>query len=163
MFLKKLFIDTLGIFLIICFFAFTFKTFFNIQSPYLITYVADTGIKITYYDYGQYFIQVSNSFNTFGAQLQLEFPWRTWQTNMDLTNWLSVLMNNIAFIFDWMYMPINIALWVLRLMAWIIKSALVILGFIEFANTPINGIVYQPEWFMTTLTWMSQNLSIPYI
>lgn len=159
---KKIFIDTLALFIVIAFFGITFKNFFGIANPYLqTTIVQETGIKITYYDYGAYIVQLNNSFNTFGQELQLEWPPRVWKSVAGL-DWFDDLVNNLAFIFDWIYMPINVVLWPMRLSAWIVKQVFVILGFVAETQT-INGTTYNPEWFMKTFTWMSEHLAIPYI
>lgn len=159
--IKKIIFDTLGIILVICFFALTFKTFFGIASPYLQTTTTEFGQKITYYDYGTYFTQLNNSFNNFGQQLQIDIPERTWK-NVGGLDWFEDLANNLAVIFNWIYFPINVILWPIRLLSWAIKETLILLGFVEFQTT-INGITYNPEWFMKTLSFLSQKLAIPYI
>jgi hypothetical protein len=159
--IKKIFLDTLGIILVICFFAVTFKTFFGINTPYLQTYTTELGQQITYYDYSAYFMQINNSFNNFGQQLQLQLPSRQW-VNVGGLDWFADLANNLAVVFNWIYFPLNVILWPIRLLTWILKETLILLGFVEFTTT-VNNVTYNPEWFMTTLSWLSQNLAIPYI
>lgn len=159
---KKIFIDTLGIVLVICFFALTFSMFFGIQTPYLQTTTAElTNVKITYYDFAGYFRNIQGHFTNFGNELDINIPQRQWRSVAFLTLFED-LANNMAFIFNWFVFVINVLIWPVRLLCWLIKSAFIILGIIDMPMI-INGQGYNPPWFMDVLTALTEQMQIPYI
>lgn len=156
---KKIFIDTLGLFVFICFFALTFEMIFGMTTPYLQT-TYQNGITMRYFDFAMYFKTLSNSFTNFGQELSIQMPDKHWVDSG--ADFLYVWTNNMAVILNYIIMFINILLWPVRLIGWLIKQALIILGQIPEAIT-INNQTYNPQWYMEVLNWISQKFAIPYI
>ena len=76
----------------------------------------------------------------------------------DETFW-NTLFNNMAYIIQWIYFPLNFSAYIFRWFCWVIRLGLALIGwdFTIKANGDYNSILIQ------TLTWITQNLAIPYI
>ena len=163
MFAKKMIIDTIGLIIFGSFFMYILSLFLGVSSPYIYTTTQYNGIELTYIDTALYARTLNAYFNisNIGELLRLDLPSRQWISNG--ADVIYIISNNIAVIFDWLYMPINIVLWVFRLIAFVFYSTFMLLGMTPAGGIIVNGQTYQPEWFMTTLNWIVQNLAIPYI
>ena len=69
------------------------------------------------------------------------------------------LINNLAFIANWAYFPINFILWVIRWLAWLINILLAIIGW----PTQKNELGEYYSNLAMILNWVTENLMIPYI
>lgn len=74
-----------------------------------------------------------------------------------------MLWNNLACVFDYLYMPINFLLTILRSIAFMVVKFFSILGMVTLPNTQINGVLYQPPWFVNMFNTIRDNFFIPYI
>lgn len=72
-------------------------------------------------------------------------------TSIDIPEMWNTLFNNMLCMIDWLYFPINLILWLWRIVVWIGKMALSLLG---IPNT----------WsLMQALNWITQHMFIPYL
>lgn len=159
---KRIYLDITKIILILGLLAFSFSITWNIlEMPYIRTMTIN-GVTLYTYDAENYLNNIQLSWDGL-AQLWKELiPTRTWESGGSLLNW-DPLMNNLALIFDWIYMPINFILTILRTIAFIIIKLFSMLGIITIPNTIINGVTYNPPWFASLFNTIKDYFFIPYI
>lgn len=116
------------------------------------------GITIKTFDIRIYLNNVSNAWNTAALDFETILPDREWDDTAAWNNW-DGLFNNIALLFDYLYLPINFVLYILRWIAWILRLALAIIGW--NISTDGNGVYFSNLAYI--LTWITQNLMIPYL
>ena len=93
------------------------------------------------------------------AVLKLDMPTRQWDTTAwDLTNWANILGNNLAVMFDYWVMLINISLYPLRVGAYFIKQILALIGINVLNPNPNSNISWLVEFVNNLVT-----ISIPYV
>ena len=154
---------------------------------YILTYLFkfNTGIIQKYEVYGitqyrfsikDYLVNLSN-FNTYtNISITTIIPSRTWTDPG--SNWISdqfweAIINNIAYIFDWLYFPLNIILYVIRLAVYVVRLLLAVIGWplsthIQLSTSCGIGQPYCYEvvfdsQLMQALTWITNKLIIPYV
>lgn len=84
--------------------------------------------------------------------LELATPEREWSNAGNI----QAIINNLVVIFNWIYMPINVILWPIRIVGYLLLNLLALIGINIQNPTYSSGLI-------KTLTWITQNLSIPYI
>jgi len=113
------------------------------------------GIEIYTFNIRIYLSNLSNAWQTNALNFQDVIPSRTWSNDWSWSN----IGNNMAFIFDWLYFPINFVLWLDRWICWLLRLLLAIIGW--NIGLDENGNYYST--LSMILTWCIENLFIPYI
>lgn len=112
------------------------------------------GQTLTTFNLSGYLENLSNNWNGFPIGFDKILPPRTWA---DTGDWWADAGNNIALVFDWIYFPLNLILYIIRIFAWVLILVLSLLGFtMNMQATTITGI-------NDLLPWLVNNLMIPYI
>lgn len=114
------------------------------------------GIEFYRIDLAYYTTNLSNTWDSFPATFNNLLPPRQW----DSTGTWDSIFNNIAYVFDWLYFPINLLLFFIRMISWFFVILLALMG-IETAPAFIQGET--AGTFIDTFVWVSKNLMIPYI
>lgn len=162
---KKIFLDTLPIILIIAMFAYVFTIYLGIfQIPFIYKYTTSLGQTMWRFDIHEYLINIQNNFTSI-AELELEknpLEWQNTQASFIDRQFWQTLLNNLAYMFNYFIYFLNVILFIIRFMAYVITNILAILGMVR---NPIeyNGQIFEPNWLMTIFTWITQNLQIPFI
>ena len=120
-------------------------------------YITPNGVKMYYIDIPQYAENINNAITGTPPPFETITPSRTWVAVAG-TDWYKDLVNNLAYLFDWLYFPINVILYALRWVAWVYKIEFAVIG---WPMKQINGS-YQSV-IIQILNWLSQNYMIPYI
>lgn len=124
----------------------------------LITEQTINGITIKTVDLRIYLDNLVNAWSTTALNFDSILPQRTWDNTAAWNNWDGIF-NNLAFLFDWLYFPLNFILYILRWISWIFKLALALIGWNVGQDN--NGIYYSE--LAKILAWITQNLFIPYV
>lgn len=122
---------------------------FNFGNSKVLENVTINGVSLWRLNTTNYFDNLSKAWTSTSLSFDNIKPNKTWKSIgfFDFNG----LFNNLCVIFDWIYFPINLLLWVIRWIVWIVRGLFAMLGLdIE------NGI-------MTIFTWVINNLMIPYI
>lgn len=134
---------------------------FNVQNM-LITETTYNGITMKVVNFRLYLQNLTNAWETNALNFNDVIPPGSWQevsgSIVDSSFWNS-LFNNMAYIIQWLYFPINFLLYITRWVAWIVKLALALIGWNTATNS--NGEYYSS--LVQILVWITQNLKIPYI
>lgn len=165
---RKAINEFIPITIIICLIAYVLSIHLKIINiPYMYTETYNYGNITTTmykYDFLGYIRNIENSFTNIQI-LELKFPERQWinttSTFLEKDFW-DALINNIALIFDWLYMPINIILYPIRLILWLIRNLLTILG-MNYQTIYYNEQIIEPNAIMQLLNNIVNNLYIPYV
>lgn len=137
---------------------------FQLQNTFVQTRTITVGeysSTMYYFDWYKYTNTLSNVWTTDALDFSTIIPTRTWDSSATI----GALVNNIAYVFDWLYFPINFLAYILRWICWITRLSLGLLGWDFSMNTTIVG----EEWeqynsvLIKVLTWITQKLVIPYI
>lgn len=133
---------------------------FNIQSL-IVEKATINGIQMYVFNVRNYLQNVSNSWERSALNFEDILPPVQWQelgnNPFDEEFW-TALLNNLAFIADWLYFPINFILWLWRWGAWLIR---LMLGIVGWNIQQVNGQYYSE--LAKILNWVITNLMIPYI
>lgn len=139
---------------------FTFFVVFKVEPTYLtkIYYGNLVAYKLDTYSY----IKNLESSITSTAELNLHLPNDIWQlptgTIVEEQFWQAVL-NNMQFIFNYFLLVANLFVWPLRLIAYILRQAMVIIGMNVQEGATTNGFL---QW-LVDLARNLQMLEIPYV
>lgn len=132
--------------------SFVFAFALNIEMSFIGTETIN-GQTLTTFQLDAYLRNLSNTWNGYPLQFRDILPPRTW----DSTGTWDAIFNNLAYIFDWIYFPLNLVLYVVRWFAWILCLVFALFGFTMTVNpetiTGLNDI----------LPWLVSHLMIPYI
>lgn len=159
---KNLYLSVTKFIILIAMIAFSFTITWQIfEIPYLTSQTIN-GQTIYYYDFENYLNNIQLNWDGLRDIWGDLIPWRTWISDITLNNWTNALANNIALLFDYIYMPINLICTIFRTIAFLMVKAFSILGLITTEIT-INGITYTPPWFITMFNFIRQKFIIPYI
>lgn len=159
---KNIFLDISKLIILLGCIAFSFTiTWTIIELPYL-TKNTINGQTIYIYDTQTYLSNLQLGWTGLQEIWQELLPTREWQNGGSLINW-SPMFNNLALVFDWVYMPINLILTIIRTLSYVIIKLFSFIGLITIPNTTINGVVYQPVWFVNLFITIKDYFIIPYI
>ena len=162
---KKIFLDTLPIILIIAMFAYVFTIYLGIfQIPFIYKYTTSLGQTMWRFDIHEYLINIQNNFTSI-AELELEknpLEWQNTQASFIDRQFWQTLLNNLAYMFNYFIYFLNVILFIFRFLAYIIINILSILGMVRKPTMYMDKL-YEPNWFMEIFVWISENLQIPFI
>ena len=173
--IKKVFYDLIPITIVIAMFAFTLGVYFNIfDIPFLYQYPTSAGGQVIgqlwRFDITAYLRNLDGSFNSLQSLKITPNPlqFRTTEEGFLDSEFWEVLINNIAYMFNYIIYFLNVVLFIFRFIAYLIVNILAILGMIRepyFWTNPITGVqtLYEVNWLMSTATWICNNLEIPMI
>lgn len=140
----------IGIFGYVLFIAFGFNT--------LVTKITtEQGIDMYIIDVHTYLNNLGGINNMTPPPFKELLPTRTWKAIAG-NDWYMDLVNNLALLFDWIYMPINVIMYVVE---WICYGLLVIFTCLGWPLTQTNGVY--DSVIIGILNWFSQNLFIDYL
>lgn len=163
--IKKLWLDTIPIMIIISMFAFVLGVYFGLfEIPFLYQITTATGQKLWHFDTAHWLQNINGALVGF-EKLKLEsnpLEWQTTEEGFLNSEFWQVLLNNIAYMFNYLIYVLNIFLFIIRLIAYIIVNILCIIGFVKDPIT-WSGHTYEPNWLMNIFLWISNNLQIPFI
>lgn len=168
---KKIYYDLIPILIIIPMFAFTIGVYFHIfEIPFLYQYTTITGASLWRFDITSYLKNIDGAFNNL-AELKLELnplTWKTTSASFTSKQFWDTLLNNIAYMFNYLIFVLNTILFVFRFIAYLVVNILCILGMVRNPYTWTNPstlitTIYQPNWLISVFTWISTNLQIPFI
>lgn len=91
--------------------------------------------------------------------LRFDMPSREWQTNIDITNWVEGIGNNLALILDYIIMIINILLYPLKIGAYMLRNMIAMLGINTDTTVEDNGLA----WLTVFINNILSNIQIPYV
>lgn len=169
--LKKLWLDTIPILIVIAMFGYVLGVYFGLFSiPFIYKYTTLTGQQLWRFDIPNWLQNINGAFVGF-EQLELKqnpLQWQSTNAGMLDSEFWTTLLNNIAYCFNFLIYILNIALFVIRLIAYIIVNILCILGMVRNTyvwTNPNTGMqtTYEPNWLMEIFIWISNNLQIPFI
>lgn len=134
---------------------------FNIENTLITTQIIN-GVEIRTFNAHTYLTNINNAWKTNALNFNDILPPLQWQEvtgNMLQNQFWEALLNNLAFIANWAYFPINFILWLFRWVTWLINILLALIGW----NTQqrIDGSYYSNLVMINE--WVTQNLMIPYI
>lgn len=159
--LKKLFpyIVIFGIFAIML------NNLFNEDNALFSTITTNSGLTMYKLDLHKYIYNLENMWKANTLQFNQLIQTRTWQTTnatMLQSEFWNVMINNLAYIFNWLYLPINIICFILRFVMYL---AYLILGFLGFNTeyTALNGTINSTSPLMGIIEWIFTYFQIPYI
>lgn len=115
---------------------------FNFGVSNILYKTTYNNIEMYKIDLQQYFINLEKARSTVSLDFTSILPTRVWNTD---------IINNLALIFDWLYMPINFILWIIRFIVYLIKNILALCA------------VDCESGLMIGFNWIMQNLMIPYL
>lgn len=134
---------------------------FNIQNV-LITDINIDEIQMKVVDFRLYLMNLTNAWESNALNFDDVIPPGDWQevtgSIVDDTFW-NALFNNMGYVIQWLYFPINFLLYITRWVAWLCKLLLALIGWNVGKNS--NGDYYST--LVQILVWVTQNLKIPYI
>ena len=128
---------------------------FNIQNILVETQTIN-GITIKVVNLRTYLSALSNAWETNALNFDDILPTRQFEST---NNFISDISNNMLALFDWLYFPINFLLYIIRWTCWIFKLLLTIIGW----NTGVDSYGNYYSELARILTWVTQNLMIPYV
>ena len=163
--IKKIFLDTLPIIIIIAIFAYVISIYFKLfEIPYLYQTTTITGAKFWVWDIKTYLQNLDGSFSSI-TKLELEknpLEWKNTQASFINREYWQTLLNNLAYMFNYFIYFLNVILFIFRFLAYIIINILSILGMVRKPTMYMDKL-YEPNWFMEIFVWISENLQIPFI
>lgn len=163
--IKKIFLDTLPIIIIIAIFAYVISIYFKLfEIPYLYQTTTITGAKFWVWDIKTYLQNLDGSFSSI-TKLELEknpLEWKNTQASFIDREFWQTLLNNLAYMFNYFIYFLNVILFIFRFLAYIIINILSILGMVRKPTMYMDKL-YEPNWFMEIFVWISENLQIPFI
>ena len=169
--IKKLWLDTIPILIVIAMFGFVLGVYFNLfEIPFIYKITTTTGQQMWRFDIPHWLQNINGAFVGF-EQLVLEknpLHWINSDASFLQEEFWTTLLNNLAYCFNYLIYALNVILFVVRLIAYVVVNILCILGMVKEPMTwqnPYNGAIntYEPNWLMEIFIWISQNLQIPFI
>lgn len=134
---------------------------FNVENV-LITDVTYNGIQMKTLDFRLYLENVNSAWITNALNFQdilIDREWVEIEGNITKSQFWEDLGNNLAFLFDCLYFPINLILWINRWISWLIRIVLALIGW--NVGTRADGSYYST--LVQILDWIIENFKIPYI
>lgn len=109
-------------------------------------------------DIPKYLDNLSNAWTNNPLNFEDILPSRTWQNGGNIVNW-EPIFNNLALIFDWIYFPLNLLLWVIRWLCWVIRGISAVCGISVYVSP--TG-VYNSN-LISILDFVIDKFMIPYV
>lgn len=168
---KKLWLDTIPILLVITMFAFVLGVYYGLfEIPFLYQITTTTGQTMWHFDTAKYFINLNGAFNSI-SELTLErnpLEWKNTDASMLESEFWTTLLHNMAFIANWLIFMMNLGLFVIKFIAYLAINLLCIMGMVrqptQWTNPQTMELqTYNPNWLMEIFTWLATNLQINYI
>lgn len=134
---------------------------FNLPNTMITTEIIND-IKIYHFNMQTYLQNINTAWQTNALNFKDILPptqWKNIDANVLDKEFWQALINNLAFIANWAYFPINFILWVIRWLAWLINILLAIIGW----PTQKNELGEYYSNLAMILNWVTENLMIPYI
>ncbi len=169
--IKKIWLDTIPILLVIAMFAFVLSVYYGLfQIPFIYQITTATGQTMWRFDTAAWFRNLNGAFGSI-EELELKqnpLEWQSTDAGMLEGEFWTVLLNNIAYMFNFLIYALNIFLFVVRLIAYLATNILCIIGFVRQPMTwqnpyTLQTTTFEPNWLMNISLWISHNLQIPFI
>ena len=138
---------------------------FKLHGTFVDTRVIN-GQTIYTFNWYTYINNLNNAWTTTTLSFEEILPSREYIDLNDIgfdpldEDYWGAIYNNIALTFDWIYFPINIILWLIRWLAWVFKLVLALIGW-DFTKDP--GLYTYNSGLVNALTWIVNELMIPYL
>lgn len=169
--IKKMYYDLIPLIIFITMFAYVLGVYFNLfDIPFLYQITTSTGAKMWHFDTISYLRNIDGAFNSL-KELKITPNPREWiDSNASFleSEFWEAILNNMAFLFNQFLWFLNVILFVFRFAAYISTNILAILGMVNNTldwKNPQTGLIsrYEPNWLMQIMTFIAQNLEIPYV